>query len=78
VWIWHSFVIFKTKSSTTRNWITSTLKTMKSSARNIDSQLFDEQAFETNPFQKSHSVAGMQKAGKRPRIMKPLYSVRLS
>jgi len=52
-------------------------KIMKSSAKN--QELFEEQnIFEnTNPFQRDNASASMQKSGKRPRIMKPLYSVRL-
>ncbi|MCF2516072.1 hypothetical protein [Dyadobacter sp. CY351] len=51
---------------------------MKSSAKN--QELFEDQnIFEnTNPFQRESGSAAMQKSGKRPRIMKPLYSVRLS
>ncbi|CAG5068101.1 hypothetical protein DYBT9623_00829 [Dyadobacter sp. CECT 9623] len=53
---------------------------MKSSAKNHQDLFDDLNSFEesTNPFQRNSSSASMQKAGKRPRIMKPLYSVRLS
>lgn len=50
---------------------------MKSSVKN--QELFEEQnIFEnTNPFQRDNASGPLQKSGKRPRIMKPLYSVRL-
>jgi hypothetical protein len=57
---------------------------MKSSAKNIENEyqgLFDDanlSSEHTNPFSKNNSNNALQKAGKRPRIMKPLYSVRLS
>jgi hypothetical protein len=60
---------------------------MKSSAKNIENEyqgLFDDanlSSEHTNPFSKNNANNAnnaLQKAGKRPRIMKPLYSVRLS
>lgn len=53
---------------------------MKSSAKNHQDLFEDHNLFEenTNPFQRNSASNSMQKAGKRPRIMKPLYSVRLS
>jgi hypothetical protein len=57
---------------------------MKSSNHNLFAELSgisdDQQTFnkDTNPFQKSQSFGPEQKPGKRQRIYKPLYSVRLS
>jgi hypothetical protein len=57
---------------------------MKSSAKNIEAEypgLFDDanlSSEHTNPFSKGNVNSPLQKAGKRPRIIKPLYSVRLS
>ncbi|WP_439555181.1 hypothetical protein [Dyadobacter sp.] len=55
---------------------------MKSSAKTAyetNQEFFEDQNMlaDTNPFQRS-AAAVMQKPGKRPRIMKPVYSVRLA
>jgi hypothetical protein len=55
------------------------MKSSTKTAYDTNQEFFEDANLfaDTNPFQRSAGNV-MQKAGKRPRIMKPLYSVRLS